>query len=711
VVSGPGGGTVEGNTEPTLVLKDLPEGVYHVKVTVSVTGEHKDKYLPGEQHINITVLPAPRENKPPRVVFGTQSNVTLRLPDAKYILSASGTTDDGEGPLKYKWELELKPVGAPNIDLSTGDRMELNNLHEGKYVIKLTVTDSEGASSSKNAFITVLPEKDDPPTADTGESVYQIQLPQDKVVIFANRSKDDHGIKDYNWEIINPKDEDKLININGADTPFLTLSGLRQGSYQFKLTVTDTKGQTDSKMVSVVVNAESFNPPVARAGSNVNVSYPASSVKLNGSTSRDDYKIVAYSWTLLSGPEDVKIEDSDKAIATATNLHIEGTSPTVYTFQLNVTNYRHLSSQSTVNVTVCKESNVPPTADAGPDLVVHLPQHQVVLDGSGSHDDFGIKEFKWNRSSDSPAAGIVEEGSESMAILKLSNVVMGVYRLMLCVTNTKGQSSCDTTVLTVLPASNNLSIVQLVVDQEVTQLTAGSLESLMTGVRLELEMQQLERVDLTVTDVYPLESRTVVEFIVTQEVTHDPLNGSVILQKLEAYLGGGVIRDIPLTKVDTKVCQNPCSGHGTCDQRTKTCKCDIFWMENFVSSNVGAKRSNCEWSVLYFVLIILGIVLIFFFICWIACCCHIRRRRNKRRKRIKYALLQNQNEEDGRSIKLREKRQHRGQVLMSETDSEDDVLFDKKSNSSETPPPGYNNLGNGKISSKASSLVRGLIPH
>ena len=56
----------------------------------------------------------------------------------------------------------------------------------------------------------------------------------------------------------------------------------------------------------------------------------------------------------FSGPKDVKIEDSDKAIATATNLHIEGTSPTMYTFQLNVTNYRHLSSQSTVNVTVCK---------------------------------------------------------------------------------------------------------------------------------------------------------------------------------------------------------------------------------------------------------------------------------------------------------------------------------------------------------------------
>ena len=53
----------------------------------------------------------------------------------------------------------------------------------------------------------------------------------------------------------------------------------------------------------------------------------------------------------------------------------------------------------------------------------------------------------------------------------------------------------------------------------------------------------------------------------------------------------------------------------------------------------------------------------------------------------------------------------KGGVPVSESESEDDVLFDKKSNSSETPPPGYNNLGNGKFSTKASSLIKGLIPH
>ena len=50
---------------------------------------------------------------------------------------------------------------------------------------------------------------------------------------------------------------------------------------------------------------------------------------------------------------------------------------------------------------------------------------------------------------------IVEEGSEKTAILKLSNVVLGVYTFTLCVTNEQGISNCDSTVLTVLPGVYN----------------------------------------------------------------------------------------------------------------------------------------------------------------------------------------------------------------------------------------------------------------
>ena len=52
------------------------------------------------------------------------------------------------------------------------------------------------------------------------------------------------------------------------------------------------------------------------------------------------------------------------------------------------------------------DRGVPPTADAGPDVHIFLPQHVVCLNGSGSHDDFGIVSYKWNRSDDSPAAGV-----------------------------------------------------------------------------------------------------------------------------------------------------------------------------------------------------------------------------------------------------------------------------------------------------------------
>ena len=79
---------------------------------------------------------------------------------------------------------------------------------------RLTVTDSDGTSSSENAYITVEPEKDDPPTADTGGSVHKIRLPLDHITIRANKSQDDHGIKEYKWEQIDTSDEDKLININ-----------------------------------------------------------------------------------------------------------------------------------------------------------------------------------------------------------------------------------------------------------------------------------------------------------------------------------------------------------------------------------------------------------------------------------------------------------------------------------------------------------------
>ena len=74
------------------------------------------------------------------------------------------------------------------------------------------MTDGQGLSSSRSAYITVEPAKDDPPTADSGSSLYTVRLPQSEVTLYANKSKDDHGIDKYEWVHVNPE-EDNPINI------------------------------------------------------------------------------------------------------------------------------------------------------------------------------------------------------------------------------------------------------------------------------------------------------------------------------------------------------------------------------------------------------------------------------------------------------------------------------------------------------------------
>ena len=91
----------------------------------------------------------------------------------------------------------------------------------------------------------------------------------------------------------------------------------------------------------------------------------------------------------------------------------------------------------------------------------------------------------------------------------------------------------------------------------------------------------------------------------------------VLEQKLSTVKRGSGVRDLISRKLDaepkrytfdtimveTYICQNNCSGHGNCNSFTKQCECDGFWMENVISRKFLGHESNCDWSVLYFVII------------------------------------------------------------------------------------------------------------
>ncbi|KAG8224727.1 hypothetical protein J437_LFUL004897 [Ladona fulva] len=80
--------------------------------------------------------------------------------------------------------------------------------------------------------------------------------------------------------------------------------------------------------------------------------------------------------------------------------------------------------------------------------------------------------------------------------------------------------------------------------------------------------------------------------------------------------------ELSVARVQTVVCQNTCSRHGVCEQSTRRCLCEAFWMQDPVRKFLGDGVSNCDWSILYVVVGACAVVVVTVFSGWaIACLC------------------------------------------------------------------------------------------
>uniref|UniRef100_A0A1X7SEH7 PKD domain-containing protein n=2 Tax=Amphimedon queenslandica TaxID=400682 RepID=A0A1X7SEH7_AMPQE len=203
----------------------------------------------------------------------------------------------------------------------------------------------------------------------------------------------------YSWKLV----KGNQVEMKGIKNKTVHVSKLEVGVYQFELTVTDAAGQSDSATVTVDVQKENNQPPIAIVTGDTAVYYPNTESVLNGSLSTDDYRIIQYHWSQLEGPNDIRFDGLDKPVLRVSGLHVEGVSPTEYLFQLVVIDYRNVTNYTNISVYYHKGEDVLPVADAGPDMILTLPQDTVTLNGTGSHDGFGISQYKWIKSDSSPA--------------------------------------------------------------------------------------------------------------------------------------------------------------------------------------------------------------------------------------------------------------------------------------------------------------------
>lgn len=650
-------GTMTDQNRITVKLSNLSEGLYTFKVTVSNPNAY------GEAYANVSVLPPNRINQAPIAIITPASQV-VKLPNTGAVLDGSSSKDD-DHIISYHWELQQGPIGyQPNlIDTPT---LQLDNLIAGNYTFKLTVEDSDHATNSTKANITVLKVTDYPPSANAGQDVI-IYLPQNTLVLNGNLSTDDRGIASWEWTK-SPSDQNKAVDMQFTRTPYLHLSNLVEGMYTFVLKVTDDSGQSSVAEVHVFVKPPTNKPPKANAGDDITIALPQTRTTLDGRKSKDDIKIVSYHWQQISGPSVVDFSAVNESITNVTKL-----TKGDYVFKLTVIDDNGNKDSDVVNVKVTQNKNAAPKANAGGDQVIVAPISALIINGSQSFDDLRIGQWLWTREPASLAVGTIIEGTDKLPILMLTDIVPGRYLFKLKVTDDQGLSNEDTVSVIVKPDPQLLNLVELTLNIGANVLTESQKDSLV----VKLQMLLRDEASIVVRNVRaePRTGKAVLIFYVEKKGGKETISGPEVVKRLKQKLrqDSGLLQ-LSVANIDTALCQNNCSGHGVCDQETRQCMCEAFWMQNLIQKYFGNGESNCDWSILYVLIALLSLV-----VCWVGlvwgliCLCQRictskRRLLRPKKKPARYSLLQPEPEDD---VPTHTK------MVLSDSDADSyDVLFE-----------------------------------
>ena len=317
-------------------------------------------------------------NQPPTANAGPDKTVTL--PTNSVTLNGSGTDPDGT-VTAYSWTRVSGPAGSSFSNPSSATTT-VNNLVQGSYVFRLTVTDNSGASASDEVTVTVV--------AATGNYVSlpaKIEAENWTAMsgVQTEGTWDAGGGQNVGW-IDNGDWMDYNINVPSAGTWTMKLriatpnngaqlqvrrsdgstittinlpnTGSWQGWQTHTANISLAQGNQTIRLISTTTNGWNINwfeltqgggniAPTANAGPDQTITLPTNSVTLNGSGADADGTITAYSWSKVSGPAQGTFSSTTVPNPTVSNL-AQGT----YVFRLTVTDNSGATGSDDVNVTV-----------------------------------------------------------------------------------------------------------------------------------------------------------------------------------------------------------------------------------------------------------------------------------------------------------------------------------------------------------------------
>lgn len=192
--------------------------------------------------ITITVT---TPNKAPVVKITSPANNTVFNEGQSISIAATATDSDGQ----------IAKVEFFNGDVRLGEdtsapyTLDWPNALPGEYTLTAKATDNKGATASASVKIEVKAQVFEP-VARAGNDV-SIELPENSVTLKGDGESDNGDIVRYEWvQLEGPEGADIEVGPDGE----AVVTNLTEGTYRFKLTITDTKNQNASDIITVRVH-------------------------------------------------------------------------------------------------------------------------------------------------------------------------------------------------------------------------------------------------------------------------------------------------------------------------------------------------------------------------------------------------------------------------------------------------------------------------
>ena len=229
-----GDATIEGESQDTLQVKNLTEGVYMFRLSVE-----DDNGANAADTVTVTVIPPNTNNQPPVANAGIDLEVTL--PVNVVTLTGKGTDSDGK-VVGYSWA----QLDGPEVVTSYTNMPDLivSELIEGTYTFELTVTDDDGDQGKDTVVLVVNPADDDEnPTIPGNLRITDVSY--HNVSFEWDSSTDNIAVIGYEVYFENPNGD---LLIGRTDETFYELTGLNPDSeYTIYVIAVDGAGNKSGK--------------------------------------------------------------------------------------------------------------------------------------------------------------------------------------------------------------------------------------------------------------------------------------------------------------------------------------------------------------------------------------------------------------------------------------------------------------------------------